>query len=157
MQEIRWRPTSSSLFWSPSSMGNEKSTLEMLLCFCRWSSRISNQFIARKLESFHTRSPIFLDCQRKSWSSMETHRRNLTISKVSSYVTPREGLLLSYGLGVNKEKKKNENWDFYTKWKKKKKRISRHRILCCSRNCIFSRKTKKQLIKHFQACFAILW
>lgn len=106
MQEIRWRPTSGSLFWSPSSMGNEKSTLEMLLCFCRWSSRISNQFIARKLESFHTRSPIFLDCQRKSWSSMETHRRNLTISKVSSYVTPREGLLLSYGLGVNKEKKK---------------------------------------------------
>ena len=49
-----------SLFWSSSSMGNRKSTSEMLLCFCRWSLRISNQFLAKKLESLHTRSPSSL-------------------------------------------------------------------------------------------------
>ena len=37
---------------------------------------------------------------------METHRRNPTINKVSSYVTPREGLLLSCDLGANEGKKK---------------------------------------------------
>lgn len=66
LQGYHWRArkkmktNAGSLFWSSSLMGNGKSTSEILLCFRRWSSRISNQFLARKLESFHTRFPFSL-------------------------------------------------------------------------------------------------
>ena len=51
---------------------------------------------------------------------METRQRNPTIDNVSSSITPREGLLLFYGLGANEDKKKVKIETSNTKWKKKK-------------------------------------